>query len=154
MLRRNHGHIVNIASSAGLVGLNKLTDYSASKFGVVGFTEVLNYEVVYSGYSGVYTTLVCPSFIKTGMFDGCEMRYDTLNCTARQCSPLRRKLMECSIINPALSLLVKHLVIGQRQKALNFSDFHWSPHTGSLVSIDQHFVSTRVVHLPKRTETS
>lgn len=75
MLRRNHGHIVNIASSAGLVGLNKLTDYSASKFGVVGFTEVLNYEVVYSGYSGVYTTLVCPSFIKTGMFDGCEMRY-------------------------------------------------------------------------------
>ena len=38
-------------------------------------------------------------------------------------------------------------------KALNFSAFHWSPH-GSLVSIGQHFVSTRVVHLPKRAETS
>ena len=61
--------------------------------------------------------------------------------------------MECSINNPALSLLMKHLVIGQRQKALNFSAFHWSPH-GSLVSIGQHFVITRVVHLPKRTETS
>ena len=61
--------------------------------------------------------------------------------------------MECSIINPALSLLMKHLLIGQRQKAPNFPDFHWSSHD-SLVSIGQHFVTTRVVHLPKRNETS
>ena len=43
--------------------------------------------------------------------------------------------------------------IDQRQKALNFSAFHWSPH-GSLISIGQYFITTRVVHLPKRTETS
>ena len=49
--------------------------------------------------------------------------------------------MECSINNPALLLLMKHLVIGQCQKAHNFSAFHWSPH-GSLVSIGQHFVTT------------
>ena len=61
--------------------------------------------------------------------------------------------MACSIINPALSLLVNHLVLGQRQKAPNFSAFHRSPH-GSLVSIDQRFVTTWVVHLPNRTETS
>ena len=61
--------------------------------------------------------------------------------------------MECSINSPALSLLLKHLVIGQQQKAPNFSAFHWPPH-GSLVSIGQHFVATRVVHLSKRTETS
>ena len=61
--------------------------------------------------------------------------------------------MECSINNPALSLLMKHLVIGQRRKAPNFSAFHWSPH-GSLVSIGQYFVTTRVVHLPKKTETN
>ena len=61
--------------------------------------------------------------------------------------------MECFIINPVLSLLMKHLVIGQRQKAHNFSAFHWSQH-GSLVSIGQHSLATRVVHLPKRTETS
>ena len=50
--------------------------------------------------------------------------------------------------NPALSLLMKHLVIGQRLKTPNFSAFHWSP-CGSLVSIGQHFVARRVVHLPK-----
>ena len=56
--------------------------------------------------------------------------------------------MERSIISPALSLLMKHLVIGQRQKAPNFPAFHWSPHS-SLVS-----VGMKVVHLAKRTETS
>ena len=61
--------------------------------------------------------------------------------------------MECSINNLPLLLLTKHLVIGQRLKAPNFSAIHWSPH-GSLVSIGQNFVTTRVVHVPKRTETS
>ena len=61
--------------------------------------------------------------------------------------------MKCSINSPALSLLMKHLVIGQRLKTPNFSAFHWSAHV-SLVSIGQNFVTTRVVHLPKRTETS
>ena len=48
---------------------------------------------------------------------------------------------------------MRHLVISQRQKAPNFSAFHWSPH-GCLITIGQHFVTTRVEHLPKRTETS
>ena len=61
--------------------------------------------------------------------------------------------MNCSINSPALSLLMKHLVIGQRLKTPNFSAFHWSPHS-SLFSIGQNFVTTRVVHLPKRTKTS
>ena len=43
--------------------------------------------------------------------------------------------MECSIISPGLLLLMKHLGIGQRKKAPNFSAFHWSPH-GSLVFND------------------
>ena len=47
---------------------------------------------------------------------------------------IKAKFMECSIINPALSLLMKHLVIGSGHKAPNFSAFHWSPH-GSLVSL-------------------
>ena len=66
---------------------------------------------------------------------------------------VKAKIYGVYIINPALSLVMKHLVIGQRQKAHNFSAFHWSPH-GSLISIGQHFVTTRVVHIPKRTETS
>ena len=61
--------------------------------------------------------------------------------------------MECYIIKPALSLLMKHQNIGQRQQAPDFSAFHWSPRD-NLVSTGQHFVITRVEHLPKRAETS
>ena len=48
---------------------------------------------------------------------------------------------------------MKHLVIGRHLKTPNFLAFHWSPR-GSLVSIGQHFIATRVVYLPKSTETS
>ena len=48
---------------------------------------------------------------------------------------VKAKIYGLPMINPALSLLMKHLVIGQRQKAPNFSAFRWSP-DGSLVSID------------------
>ena len=50
---------------------------------------------------------------------------------------------------------MRHLVIGQRQKApiSNFSAFHWSPHS-CLITISQHFLTTRVENLPKRTKTS
>ena len=61
--------------------------------------------------------------------------------------------MECAIISPALSLSMNNLVIGQRQKAPNFSAFHFSPHV-SLISIGQRFITTRVVYLQKKTETS
>lgn len=78
MMENNHGHIINMASSCGIVGLNKLTDYSSSKFGVVGFTQTLNYELHFSGNDGVYTTLVCPSYVTTGMFEGCKMFFPLL----------------------------------------------------------------------------
>ena len=58
--------------------------------------------------------------------------------------------MECFIFNPVLR---KHLVFGQRQIASNTSAFQLSPHD-CLVSSGQHYVTTGVVHLPKRTETS
>ena len=66
---------------------------------------------------------------------------------------VKAKFMVCSIIQLALSILMKHLVIGQHQKDPNSAAFHWLPH-GRMVSKGQHFVTTRVLHLPKRTETN
>lgn len=70
MIKRNHGHIVAISSLAGLVGVNKLTDYCASKFCAVGFEESLRLELFAMGFEGVKSTIVCPWYINTGMFDG------------------------------------------------------------------------------------
>lgn len=45
MLEKNHGHLVTIASSAGLFGVTGLADYCASKFAAVGFDETLRMEI-------------------------------------------------------------------------------------------------------------
>ena len=78
MMERNHGHLVNIASSAGLLGVNGLADYCASKFAAVGFDESLRFELEMMG-KDVKTTVVCPFYINTGMFDGAKTRYIVLN---------------------------------------------------------------------------
>lgn len=75
MIQKNHGHIVTVASGAGLMGIHKLADYCASKFGAVGFAESLMAELYTLGKNGVKSTLVCPYFISTGMFDGVQSRF-------------------------------------------------------------------------------
>lgn len=77
MLARNRGHIVTVASAAGLVGTSKLTDYCASKHAAVGFDESLRLELRRER-SAVQTTVVCPFYISTGMFAGVRTRFPLL----------------------------------------------------------------------------
>jgi all-trans-retinol dehydrogenase (NAD+) len=73
MVERGRGHVVTVASAAGLVGVSQQTDYSASKHAAVGFDESLRAELR-SRAPGVRTTVVCPYYIDTGMFDGVRTR--------------------------------------------------------------------------------
>ncbi|PVD31887.1 hypothetical protein C0Q70_07312 [Pomacea canaliculata] len=75
MMKRNSGHIVSIASSAGLFGVAGLADYCASKFAAVGFMESMRAELAAMGLTGIHTTVVCPYFINTGMFDGVRSKF-------------------------------------------------------------------------------
>ncbi|XP_051826131.1 epidermal retinol dehydrogenase 2-like [Antechinus flavipes] len=72
MIANNHGHLVCISSSAGLVGVSRLSEYCASKFAAFGFAESMFLETFAQGNTGIKTTIVCPFFIKTGMFEGCS----------------------------------------------------------------------------------
>ncbi|NXL63282.1 RDHE2 dehydrogenase, partial [Chordeiles acutipennis] len=78
MMASNHGHLVSIASSAGMIGVNRLSDYCASKFAAVGFAESVDLEMRDLGKTGVKTTIVCPYVINTGMFDGCRTKWPRL----------------------------------------------------------------------------
>jgi NAD(P)-dependent dehydrogenase (short-subunit alcohol dehydrogenase family) len=64
MLAAGGGRIVNIASSAGLRGYNRLTAYCAAKHGVVGLTRALALETV---KAGVTVNAVCPGYTDTDM---------------------------------------------------------------------------------------
>jgi len=76
MKANKKGHIVSIASMAGLIGVTGLPDYCASKFGAIAIDETLRYELTKSGHSPyVKTTCICPYFINTGMFDGAKASF-------------------------------------------------------------------------------
>ncbi|MEZ4702300.1 MAG: SDR family NAD(P)-dependent oxidoreductase [Rhodothermales bacterium] len=60
------GHIVNIASVAGLVGNANLAAYNATKFGLRGFSEALMKEV---RNDGIKVTSVCPGSVATHFGD-------------------------------------------------------------------------------------
>ena len=70
MLERGRGHVVNIASGAGKVGVPYGTSYCASKHGLVGFTHALRAEYE---RSPVGFSVVCPGFVTdAGMYDRWE----------------------------------------------------------------------------------
>ena len=77
MMQRGSGHIVTIASAAGVVGTSRLVDYCASKHAAVGFDESLRLELRRLG-STIKTTVVCPFYISTGMFEGVKTRFRLL----------------------------------------------------------------------------
>jgi len=77
MIDRGSGHLVNVASAAGLIGSPRETDYAASKFAAVGFNEALRLELKRSA-PGVRTTVICPFYIDTGMFAGVKTRFPLL----------------------------------------------------------------------------
>lgn len=60
------GHIVNVASIAGLLGNPQLTAYNASKFGVRGFSKALMKEV---RDDGIRVTCIYPGSVDTSFFD-------------------------------------------------------------------------------------
>ena len=74
MLRRNHGHICNIASAAGMLSNPKMSVYAASKWAMIGWSDSVRIELK-EARSKVRFTTVAPYFINTGMFDGVSSRF-------------------------------------------------------------------------------
>ena len=69
MIQQGFGHIINIASAAGLVANPNMSVYVASKWAVIGWSESLRLELEKDA-PNVKVLTVSPSYINTGMFDG------------------------------------------------------------------------------------
>jgi NAD(P)-dependent dehydrogenase (short-subunit alcohol dehydrogenase family) len=66
MLRQGSGHIVNIASAAGLIGEPGLAPYSVTKSAVVALSAALRAEA--EGL-GIRVSVVCPGFVDTAIYE-------------------------------------------------------------------------------------
>jgi NADP-dependent 3-hydroxy acid dehydrogenase YdfG len=65
------GHVVTVASTLGVRALSDASAYSASKFGVVGFTRALAAET----QGRLSTTMLVPGGMHTHFFDGRDPQY-------------------------------------------------------------------------------
>src|SRR6185369_5090543 len=90
---KNKGSVIGISSIAGFRGLPGRTGYSASKFALNGFLEVLRTEML---YRGVHVLTACPGFTssnirnkaltKDGSVQGESPRDEDKMMTAEECA--------------------------------------------------------------------
>lgn len=98
MLQRGRGHIINIASTAGLAAIPGLGLYSASKFAVRSYTLALAEEL--RPYD-VHVTVVCPDAIETPMLDK-QLSFDEAALTFSGGKPLQVEDLERVIFSQVI----------------------------------------------------
>ncbi|MBU6246710.1 MAG: SDR family NAD(P)-dependent oxidoreductase [Xanthomonadaceae bacterium] len=81
MTARGDGHIVNVSSTAGRIANPNAAAYSATKFGVVAFSEALRREVC---AHGIRVTVIEPGVVETELRDhiGHAATKDAINAWA------------------------------------------------------------------------
>lgn len=106
LLVRPDAHLVFLASAAGFIGLPYGSTYASSKWSVIGLAESIRLELAEQGHSHVGVTIVCPSFVSTGMFDGVS----TLRLTRRLSAPALARMVVRAILENRPYVLTPWLV--------------------------------------------
>lgn len=70
MKKQGSGHIVNVASAAGILSSAEMSPYNATKAAVISLTETLKSEL--APYN-IGVTVTCPTFIRTNLME--KMRF-------------------------------------------------------------------------------
>jgi short-subunit dehydrogenase len=122
MLERHHGAIISVGSLSGRVAMEPV--YSATKYGLRGFSLALRRQVVGTGVS---VSLVSPGNIETAMTEHVAARMPKPELVARTIADL--------VIHPRREVVVprRHYAIAWLEQALpKMADLahrwrHWSP---------------------------
>jgi uncharacterized protein len=107
MLEQKSGHIVNVASVAGSIGIPRMASYCASKFAILGFSESLFHEL--KG-TGVGITIVSPIMVRTNFFNHESFR----NMSRYSATSLSPKTVANAVVraasSPRLEIVVPQFV--------------------------------------------
>jgi NAD(P)-dependent dehydrogenase (short-subunit alcohol dehydrogenase family) len=92
--KQGAGHILNIASAAGLVSAPYMAPYNASKAAVVALSETLYVELQ---PAGIGVTVACPMFFRTNIASSAKVTSGTVAGLGE----MARKLVDGSKVEPA-----------------------------------------------------
>jgi NAD(P)-dependent dehydrogenase (short-subunit alcohol dehydrogenase family) len=76
MRQQRSGHMISIASLAGIVGIEMSSIYCATKFALAGWSESLSAEL--AGF-GIHATVVCPGRFRTDFLDPSSVTHADLS---------------------------------------------------------------------------
>jgi 3-oxoacyl-[acyl-carrier protein] reductase len=107
MIAQGGGHIVNVASLAGMVAVPGIAVYSASKHAVRAFSLAVSQELK---PHGVYVTVVCPGPVATPMLDA-QLHHEEAALTFSAPRPLSAEEVADAIIEKALTNRPLELVV-------------------------------------------
>jgi NAD(P)-dependent dehydrogenase (short-subunit alcohol dehydrogenase family) len=97
-LREARGSLVNVVSNLGRVGSDSWSAYCAAKFGVVGFSEALSWELY---GSGVRIILLYPGLIATRFHRSMPQMPDLAGVPALSPSQVARVTLDALLCDPA-----------------------------------------------------
>ncbi|MCX5868784.1 MAG: SDR family oxidoreductase [Proteobacteria bacterium] len=70
MIRAKKGHVVTVSSASGLIGAPLHAAYASAKFGLVGLSEVLRYDLM---MHNIGVTVICPGAVDTPLKNTVEI---------------------------------------------------------------------------------
>ncbi len=98
MQKQGFGHIINIASLAGVAPIQGLAIYAASKAAVRSFTLSIAFELK---KKGIYVSVICPDLVDTGMLTS-QLDFEAASLTFSGNKILQTQDIVDAILNRAL----------------------------------------------------
>lgn len=145
MQQRRTGHILNIASMAGLAGVAHGETYTTTKHGLIGFTRSLRASAQRER-TGVSASVICPGFVaETGMYSDWKQQHGA------RASTLFRAVSSRDVVAAALRA-VKHdlpdVLVAPGPMRLALAVATLIPRLGETVghAIGSHDVFTHIAH--------
>ncbi len=116
-LSRGSGHVINVASAAGLLSAPQMGPYNVTKAGVVALSETLNVEL--QG-TGVGVTVLCPTFFRTNI-----ARDGRSSATAGTPADLEKRMDSAKVQAPEVAAFALDAAAAGKLYALPHADGRW-----------------------------
>lgn len=128
---RGSGHLVHVASAAGILGTPGLSAYCMSKFAVFGLIESLAISLY---GSGIGVSLICPLWVNTGLMDRGRTNVDPLLALDESdVRALGREFLQATGISPDQvaeamvdAVVEEKFLVLPNPEVLKFAQIKWS----------------------------